>query len=197
MTGVQTCALPISETLPFDFRNLQTTISGYVTELITLTDEMRENTLVENKLINEKYYTIANRVNAPLLPPVAKTEVPFLNFSSLQNAVDILAKTTARLNDAVNKKDMADVNRNDLNKKLYKAEQELLTKEGLPRRKWYRNVISAPGFYTGYSVKTLPGIREAIEQRNWKEAQEQIEIAASTINKLSAYFDAAAEESTK
>ena len=195
--GRTTLRFADAETLPFDFRNLQTTISGYVTELITLTDEMRENTLVENKLINEKYYTIANRVNAPLLPPVAKTEVPFLNFSSLQNAVDILAKTTARLNDAVNKKDMADVNRNDLNKKLYKAEQELLTKEGLPRRKWYRNVISAPGFYTGYSVKTLPGIREAIEQRNWKEAQEQIEIAASTINKLSGYFDAAAEESTK
>ncbi len=195
--GRTTLRFADAETLPFDFRNLQTAIGGYVTELIALTDEMRENTVVENKLINEKYYTIANRVNAPLLPPAAKAEVPFLNFASLQNAVDILAKTSARLNDAVNKKDMADVNRNELNKKLYKAEQGLLTTEGLPRRKWYRNVISAPGFYTGYSVKTLPGIREAIEQRNWKEAQEQIEIAAATINNLSNYFDAAIEASTK
>ena len=82
--------------------------------------------------------------------------------------------------------------KNELNKQLYKAEQTLLTKDGLPRRGWYRHAIYAPGFFTGYGVKTLPGIREAIEQRNWKEAQEQIEIAAATITNLSTYLDAAA-----
>jgi len=59
-----------------------------------------------------------------------------------------------------------------LNKLLYHAEQQLLS-DGLPRRPWYKHTIYAPGFYTGYGVKTLPGIREAIEQRNWTEAQEQ------------------------
>ena len=52
---------------------------------------------------------------------------------------------------------------------------------GLPKRPWYRHTIYAPGYYTGYGVKTLPGIREAIEQRNWKEAQEQIEIVSKAI----------------
>ena len=56
-----------------------------------------------------------------------------------------------------------------------------MTESGLPRRPWYRHTIYAPGFYTGYGVKTLPGVREAIEQRNWKEAQEQIEIVTKAI----------------
>jgi len=68
----------------------------------------------------------------------------------------------------------------------------LLTKDGLPRRGWYKHAIYAPGFFTGYGVKTLPGVREAIEQRNWKEAQEQIEIAAAAVINLSVYLDAAA-----
>ncbi len=55
---------------------------------------------------------------------------------------------------------------------------------GLPRRPWYKHQIYAPGYYTGYGVKTLPGIREAIEQRNWKEAQENIEIVSKTIQDL-------------
>ena len=149
-----------------------------------MTNEMRENTVLENKLIKEKYYTVANKVNAPLLPPLIKIEVPFLNFASLQNAMTLLAKSTENLNGVINKK-------------LYKAEQVLLTNDGLPRRGWYKHVMYAPGLYTGYGVKTLPGVREAIEQRNWKEAQEQIDIAAVTINNLSAYFDAAAEVASK
>ena len=59
--------------------------------------------------------------------------------------------------------------------------EKLLTEKGLPRRAWYRHSIYAPGFYTGYGVKTLPGIREALEQRNWKEAQENTDIVAKAI----------------
>ncbi len=58
----------------------------------------------------------------------------------------------------------------------------------MPRRPWYKHTIYAPGFYTGYGVKTMPGIREAIEQRNWKEAQDQIEVDAKTINDLADYL---------
>ena len=68
----------------------------------------------------------------------------------------------------------------EFNKKLYRAEQQLLG-QGLPMRPWYRHVIYAPGFYTGYGVKTMPGIREAIEQKNWNLAQEQIQITAKVI----------------
>jgi N-acetylated-alpha-linked acidic dipeptidase len=195
--GRTTLRFADAEILPFDFRNLQTTINAYVKEIIAMADEMRENTVLENKLINEKYYAVANRADAPLLAPAVKTEVPFLNFASLQNAVNSLEKSTNDLNGVINKNDISAAAKNELNKKLYKAEQVLLTQEGLPRRGWYKHVLYAPGFYTGYGVKTLPGVREAIEQRNWKEAQEQIEIAAVTIDKLSAYFESASSAATK
>jgi N-acetylated-alpha-linked acidic dipeptidase len=57
----------------------------------------------------------------------------------------------------------------------------LTRSEGLPRRPWYVHQIYAPGFYTGYGVKTLPAVREAIEQRQWQEAEQQIGIVAGTI----------------
>ena len=71
--------------------------------------------------------------------------------------------------------------RNELNEILYKVERSLINDNGLPRRPWYKHQIYAPGYYTGYGVKTLPGIREAIEQRNWKEAQENIVIVSKTL----------------
>jgi N-acetylated-alpha-linked acidic dipeptidase len=74
---------------------------------------------------------------------------------------------------------------------LREAEHSLLAPKGcLPRRPWYRHLIYAPGFYTGYGVKTLPGVREGIEERHWAEAQEQIEVAADAINR---FADDAAE----
>src|SRR5215831_1761658 len=73
-------------------------------------------------------------------------------------------------------------------KHLLHAEQQLLLPDGLPRRSWYMHSLYAPGFYTGYGVKTLPGVREAIEQRNWKEAQDEINLTAQAIQRLSGYL---------
>jgi N-acetylated-alpha-linked acidic dipeptidase len=75
------------------------------------------------------------------------------------------------------------------NQSLYQAEQELLSQTGLPRRAWYKHTLYAPGFYTGYGVKTMPGIREAIEQRHWDEAQQQIKISAMAIERLADYLN--------
>ena len=186
--GRTTLRFANAEILPFDFRSLQKTIAKYATELISLADDMREATTLDNQLIKEKYYSIANNITEPLLAPLPKAEVPYLNFSSLQNAIATLQKSTDSLNSFISNKTLSEATKNNLNIKLYKAEQQLLTKQGLPRRGWYRHTIYAPGFYTGYGVKTLPGIREAIEQRNWKEAQDQINIDAEAINRLANYL---------
>ena len=76
---------------------------------------------------------------------------------------------------------------------LFKTERALTRTEGLPRRDWFRHQIYAPGFYTGYGVKTLPAVREAIEQRNWSEASGQITIAARTIENFAGEIDRAAK----
>jgi N-acetylated-alpha-linked acidic dipeptidase len=78
-----------------------------------------------------------------------------------------------------------------LNEILYKAERSLVQPSGLPGRVWYKHQIYAPGLNTGYGVKTLPGIREAIEERKWKEAQENIEIVAKTIDVYNVQVNAA------
>jgi N-acetylated-alpha-linked acidic dipeptidase len=67
----------------------------------------------------------------------------------------------------------SDVNFSKLNDVLFHSERALVIGKGLPRRPWYRHQIYAPGFYTGYGVKTLPGIREAVEAKNWPEATEE------------------------
>ncbi len=173
-----------ADILPFNFKNLQKAAADYLNELIALTDDMRENTLMENHLIKEQYYAAASNITAPLSPPALKAEVPLLNFSSLQNAITILEKVSANLNELIVAGRIPEEKKDGLNKDLYRAEQSLLTNTGLPRRGWYKHALYAPGYYTGYGVKTMPGIREAIEQRNWKEAREQIEVTAAALNNL-------------
>ena len=68
----------------------------------------------------------------------------------------------------------------------------LTREEGLPRRPWFRHHIYAPGFYTGYGVKTLPGVREAVEERYWEEAAEQIDLLADVLESVADQIDAAA-----
>ena len=78
-----------------------------------------------------------------------------------------------------------------LNEKLRSAEAQLIDASGLPRRAWYRHLLYAPGFYTGYGVKTIPGVREAIEERKWDEVREQISRAAETLSRVADAIDRA------
>ncbi|MCY7420533.1 MAG: folate hydrolase, partial [Chitinophagaceae bacterium] len=173
--------------LPFDFRSLQKTIDGYVSNLTSQLDQMRESTIVDNQLVKENYFNLANDPTKPYKAPVAKVEVPYLDFSPLQNALAALGKSAGQLNTLWAKVVEAG-SPTTMNEQLYRAEQQLLSPNGLPRRNWYKHTLYAPGFYTGYGVKTMPGIREAIEQRNWTEAQEQIAVDAAAINRLADYL---------
>jgi N-acetylated-alpha-linked acidic dipeptidase len=174
--------------LPFDFRAFYRTVNGYANELMTALDQQREATALVNQVLKENDYGYAQDPKVHLLPPAAKDEVPYLNFSSLQNALGALDLATSRLSDTLARSRPSGNKVQGINEALYRAEQQLLSDNGLPRRAWYRHAIYAPGFYTGYGVKTLPGIREAIEQRNWKEAQEQIEIDAAVLKKFADYL---------
>jgi N-acetylated-alpha-linked acidic dipeptidase len=187
-SGRAALRLANAELLPFDYKSLYKTIQTYVGELTVLLDQQREATHVENQLISEKRYEQANDPLIKMNVPDLKEQVPYLNFSALQNVLTMLEKTTAQLAEKLAAPVTNTTQKNSINKKLYQAEQQLLSEQGLPRRSWYKHTIYAPGFYTGYGVKTMPGIREAMEQRNWKEAQEQIELAAATIGKFAGYL---------
>ncbi len=180
-----------ADVLPFDFRSLHRTVSGYLTEVTALVDNLREATEVDNQMVKERRFILAADPTEKYVPPVAKEPVPYLNFSSLQNAVSTLEKSTSTFADLYAANPKPNTNLSKLNQLLYQAEQKLLSSKGLPRRPWFKHTIYAPGYYTGYGVKTLPGIREAIEQRNWTEAQEQIEIAGAAVVEYSKQVDAA------
>jgi N-acetylated-alpha-linked acidic dipeptidase len=74
---------------------------------------------------------------------------------------------------------------------LIQCDRALLRPEGLPRRPWYKHQIYAPGYYTGYDVKTIPGVREAIEERRWNDANVQIPIAAQTLETMAQQIERA------
>lgn len=177
-----------ADVLPFEFKDLYKAVNGYVSELTGLLQQTRENTEAENQLITSGDYKLAADPTKTFVVPAVKSAVPYLDFSPLQNALVALQKSTDSLSVVAAKAVNAGGDHDALNKKLYEAEQQLLLVNGLPRRGWYKHALYAPGFYTGYGVKTMPGIREAIEQRDWKEAQEQINIDAEAINKLAAFL---------
>jgi len=134
--------------------------------------------------------------------------VPFLNFAPLENAIRRLEESAEAYDGAYatamhDHGEMTEAEYeamatpehvqalSELNHALMKTERAMTAEEGLPRRPWFRHQIYAPGFYTGYGVKTLPGVREAIEQRDWEEASEQIERIAGTLNGLADQIDRA------
>ena len=170
--------------LPFNLMNFHKKINKYLVEVMDLLKQTKDKAQLHNLNLQQKTAELANDPNLKLTTPKnIENTVPYLNFSALQNALDNLEKSIIEFNK--NKENISAEKLLTYNTKLYKAEQQLLSINGLPKRSWYKHLIYAPGFYTGYGVKTLPGIREAIEQKDWKEAQEQIEELTKVIVQLS------------
>jgi len=175
-----------ADVLPIDFNTFYKTVNDYTTELKTLLENSRNETETENKMVKERLFDLAKDPKKEYKSPTAKEAVPFLNFSSLENSLVRLKNAAEEYQKAYLKSIQLSADKQDqLNQVLYKAERRLTQPTGLPRRPWYRHQVYAPGYYTGYGVKTLPGIREAIEERHWQEAQDNIEIVAKTLNAYS------------
>lgn len=172
-----------ADVLPFDFNSFYKTLNDYATEVKTLLDNQRNETETENRMVKDNLYNLAKDPTKTYLPPATKEPVPYLNFSELDNSLvqlKTLAEDYQKLYNGGTQLPLE--KQNQLNQVLFNAERSLIYEKGLPRRPWYKHEIYAPGFYTGYGVKTLPAIREAIEQRNWKEAQEGINVVSNTIH---------------
>ena len=188
-----------ADVLPLEFRGFSETVGRYIKEINKLADDLREETREKNRLISEKLFEAASDPAKPFFPPKAESAVPFFNFAALQNALFRLQENTRNYERA-----MAQVSASgrplsiEAQKKLdeifIQSERVLLRAEGLPRRPWYKHLVYAPGFYTGYGVKTLPGVREAVEERHWQEADEQIEVTARALEAFAKEVERAAGE---
>ena len=185
-----------ADVLPFTFSPFAETVGIYAKEVAKLADDMRESTADHNQRVADRVFELASDPTEKLVAPKTRAAVPHLNFAPLQNAL-VKLESSGRAYDAALKAATAggklpsSAQAKSLSDIVMKTERAMTRTEGLPRRSWFRHSIYAPGFYTGYGVKTLPGIREAIEQRDWKEATEQIGIVAGVLDKVSAEIDRA------
>ncbi|MDT8427946.1 MAG: transferrin receptor-like dimerization domain-containing protein [Pseudomonadales bacterium] len=183
VAGRATLRLANAPRLPFEFTGLADNIGLYVDEIEELAESMRQQTLSTNARIDSGVYQLALDPTRSMVAPRKKEEVPFFNFAPLKNALDTLQKAAT---------DYAEVAASGLpaseaeNKLLYTSERELTRNEGLPGRPWFTHHIYAPGFYTGYGVKTIPGVREAIEERQYDLVEEEISVVADVISGMAA-----------
>ena len=185
VAGRITLRLANADVLPFEFRQWHHTVSGYLEEIIQSCSSMREAVAKHNDMVDKNIFELASDPRKPFVKPGKKDIVPYLDFTPLQNEMAALKLSIEAFAGADIHKLPAS-RQLQLNQKLLLAEQSLTAADGLPRRPWYKHQIYAPGFYTGYGVKTLPGVREAIEQRDWKEAQEQIGVLTATLKRFHA-----------
>jgi len=185
--GRITLRLANADVLPFDFKEWYTTITGYWEEIKTNADQMRTSVEKHNKLVESDAFRLASDPQKKINTPKAKKEVPYLNFAPVQNELASLDTTIETLS-LTNSLEVSKAKRAELNQRLIGAERMLTSEKGLPRRPWFKHQIYAPGFYTGYGVKTLPGVREAIEQKDWKEAQEQITVLSNTLKEFNNFL---------
>jgi N-acetylated-alpha-linked acidic dipeptidase len=188
--------LASAELLPFDFRDFAERLGCYIEEITEKTDEMRKETERTNRLIAERVHQAVADPQQPFVAPEPLEPVPHLNFAPLQNAQELLLASATRYAESLARFDLGnDVlsaeQRRQLDRILFTAERFLTWEQGLPRRPWFRHQIYAPGFYTGYAVKTLPGVREAVEQREWGEAESQMRILAGILERYTARIDEA------
>ncbi|MGI8786407.1 MAG: M28 family metallopeptidase [Pyrinomonadaceae bacterium] len=189
--GRMTLRLADADVLPIEFTDFADTISTYINEITKLTDQMREDTKSMNKMISDGTLQAAQDPTETFIVPKPKADVPFINFAPLENALAKLQTSAKNYQTTSKDKSISTAAQKQLDEILMQTERALTNDAGLPRRDWFKHQIYAPGFYTGYGVKTLPGVREAIEQRDWKEAGEQISIVSRTIENFAAEIDKA------
>ena len=184
--GRLTLRLLDAEILPFQFQAASDTFSRYTDDLEALLKRTKEETERHNLLVREDYLKLASDPTLTFVTPDMKERVPFVSFAALLNALDRLNTESELFQNAwatyFNQETPLPVSDLEkINRLLYRAEQELVLSDGLPRRPWFRHQVYAPGFYTGYGVKTFPGIREAIEEAEWEQIDEQVDRAAGVI----------------
>jgi N-acetylated-alpha-linked acidic dipeptidase len=184
-----------ADTPPVRFADLASTVRTYLGEVKTLIETRRKQDEKRADLLSGSTFALASDPKAPVSAPVAEIPTPMIELAALENAVGKL-EASARAYDAAYAAKGAMLPaaaRARLNASLLGIDQALLIPEGLPGRSWYRHALYAPGRFTGYGAKTLPGVREAVEERRFADASLYAGRTAAAIERLARKLDAARE----
>jgi N-acetylated-alpha-linked acidic dipeptidase len=173
--GTLTLRLAGADVLPLDFAPLADEVARYVREVSELADAKRREVEETNRRLEEGLFQAIADPKKPFVPPAPEPAVPHFDFSPLQNASDALtaaAGAYGRAFDDAFAPDAPAIPAERLaavNAVLRSFERSLTSPGGLPGRPWYRHYVYAPGAYTGYDVKTLPAVREALDEKRWPD----------------------------
>ena len=183
--GITVLRLANADLLPFGFTNLAETIQTYVKDLQSLRDRRAEQITERNRQIEDGLFKFTSDPRAPVTAPKRQQPAPQLNFAPLLNALESLNHTASRYEKAYSRAvtEGRTTVAKSVNERLIQAERALTSTDGLKNRPWYVHMLYAPGFYTGYGVKTIPGVREAIEQGQWQDADREIARAAAALER--------------
>lgn len=196
--GTAMMRLADADLLPFEFGDFADTVQTYLKELKALSQKSQDDIRERNREIEEGVFKATFDPKHPLVAPPVETVPPHLNFAPLENAVDMLNRSAAEYRNALDQVNanggakLASTSLAEVNKLLIESERKLTNAEGLPNRPWFKHQLYAPGFYTGYAVKTMPAIREAIEQKRWSQADEAIGVVAHVLENEATLISSAA-----
>lgn len=196
VAGRTTLRLANADLLPYRFSGLTDNVKRYLGEVEKLADDMRRSTDRATRLSEAGAWELAADPTETFVAPEPNSAVPHLNFAPARNAVSRLDEAAGRY-DAAMARVLAEGGpaaglAQSVNARVRQVEQLLSDDQGLPKRPWFRHQIYAPGFYTGYGVKTLPGVREAIEERDWDLVPVQMERLAAALRRAAESIDEAA-----
>ena len=192
-----------AELLPYDFTALADALHQYTDQLKKLLHDKQEEIRERNREIEEGVFTATSDPKEKTVLPVTEDVPPYLNFAPLDNSNEALTRAAARYQKALAHAVTAGAFSRTgewlgrLNLTLIESERKLTSSAGLPGRPWFKHELYAPGFYTGYGVKTLPTIREAMEQKKWKDADAAVVEVSRIVDAETALVSSAAEQLEK
>jgi N-acetylated-alpha-linked acidic dipeptidase len=195
--GLTVLRMADADIMPYDFEGLSHTVGQYIDEVKALLETRRKEAEDIKRNLADGVYEAANDPRNPTVAPPAREIPPYLNFAPLDNAAAALNQAAAQYSKALaaaQVKSFAPGRLQTINQQLALAERKLTNEQGLPRRPWMKHLLYAPGWYTGYSAKTLPGVREAIEEGRYTEAEEQVVLVARALQDETAWIEQIAKE---
>lgn len=195
VTGITVMRLADSDVPPLDFTGLSDAVGRFVDELEKLDKTEIAKIEWQNKEIQDGIFTASTDPAKKFVAPATEEVPQALDFSPLDDAVKNLKESAQNYQSAFEKAQStgsSGTSFQTVDQDLITTERDLLSEAGLPGRPWYKHQLYAPGIYTGYGVKTIPGVREAIEQKNWSQATEEIGIVAAVLQKEADSINAAA-----
>ena len=180
--------------LPLRFGDFSETLDRYVAQLHKLVADTRKATAEQHRLLDLHAYTLVSDPSRRLAPPARDSDVPAIDLAPLDRATQRLKQSAQAYEAAYHARaaaglDLTDAQRNELDTLMGRMEQSLTDPDGLPGRTWFRHMIYAPGMLTGYGVKTLPGVREALEARRWDDADRYAVVTAKVLDGYRSQLD--------